>query len=486
MPDDEILEGVLAEFAKLAAIPRPSGHEKAVSDFLKKYLTDLGLTVIQDENYNIVANAAATPGLEKAPLVILQGHMDMVCVTETGGDYSPRRDPIKIVRDEKYLRAEGTSLGADDGIGISEAVYIVKNLREHGALRLIFTVDEERGMTGAEKLDAKYLTDAAYLINCDSENYDELVVGSAGNVTMDFWQKITAKEELTSSRLYKISVEGLKGGHSGERINDGRGNAIRIMAFTLLELGDKGKVELISLQGGMARNVIPGYAEAVIATDIPPEKIEAILQEETARFRRTYGQVEPGIAFKCAAIDLPGEERQAFTPSAAQDFLRFLTVLHTGVYAMSPLGDGLVETSANLGVVQTTPEEFRTQFLPRSSSMEKLEEFCLTAKWVAEKFGLQTDIDHISPGWRENPHSRLAKLMQDIFEEQNGKPMKVTAIHAGLECGWHLAKNPNLDIVSVGVTTENIHSPKERLVLSTVAPQVRLIMTALTRIAKEA
>ena len=239
--NNEILEGVLNEFAKLAAIPRKSGHEQAVSDFLKNYLTELGFAVTQDEKNNIIADKPACPGFENAPLTILQGHMDMVCVAAEGVAFDPLKDAIKLVRDEKFLRADGTSLGADDGIGVAEAIYIMKNAKDHGPLRMIVTVDEEQGMTGAIHLDAKHLQDAKFLINCDSENYDELTVGSAGSVNLDFSREIKwVKPEMTAA--WQIEVKGLLGGHSGERIGDGRGNAIRTLAMTLAALAAEGEV----------------------------------------------------------------------------------------------------------------------------------------------------------------------------------------------------------------------------------------------------
>lgn len=251
---NEVLEGVLAEFAKLAAIPRKSGHEQAVSDFLKSYLSELGFTVMQDEANNIIADKKATAGFEKAPLTILQGHMDMVCVAEEGYAYDPLKDPIKLVRTEEYLSAEGTSLGADDGIGVAEAIYIMKTAKDHGPLRLIVTTDEEQSMKGAIRLSAEHLKDASFLINCDSENYDELTVGSAGSVDLDFTRELKRVEPETSA-AWRLEVKGLLGGHSGERIGDGRGNAIRTLAMILTALQAKGEVELASLRA--ARPAMP-------------------------------------------------------------------------------------------------------------------------------------------------------------------------------------------------------------------------------------
>lgn len=475
----EILESVLEEFGKLAAIPRQSGHEQAVSDFLKEYLTEAGFSVQQDKVNNIIAEAPASPGFEKAPLTIIQGHMDMVCVAEEGRDYDPQRDAIKLIREEKYLRADGTSLGADDGIGVAEGIYILKNAKEHGPLRLIVTVDEERGMTGAVNLEAKHLQDASFLINCDSENWDELTVGSAGSVNLEFSRQVK-KTAPQGKMAWQITVNGLLGGHSGERIGDGRGNAIRTLALALQALQRKGLVELADFHGGKARNAIPDSAFAVIVTELAEAEIKEVLAAEAERFNKIYGSVDPKAAFKATEAAVPAA---VMTAGDAKRLLMLLTTLHTGVFAMSTVIPGLVETSANLGVVEMAGDEIAIQYFPRSAVDQKLEEFCFFARQMAELTGFTAHIGTQSPGWKENKDSRLARIMAETFEAQNGKKMKVETIHAGLECGWHFQKNPQLDIVSIGVTTIDIHSPKERLELATVEPQVKLIMETLKKIA---
>lgn len=475
----EILESVLEEFGKLAAIPRQSGHEKAVSDFLKKYLTEAGFSVQQDNVNNIIAEAPASPGFEKAPLTIIQGHMDMVCVAEEGRDYDPQKDAIKLIRDEKYLRADGTSLGADDGIGVAEGIYILKNAKEHGPLRLIVTVDEERGMTGAVHLEEKHLKDASFLINCDSENWDELTVGCAGSVNLDFTRHVK-KTTPQSKKAWQITVSGLLGGHSGERIGDGRGNAIRALAMVVQALQSKGLVEVADFRGGKARNAIPDNAQAVIVTDLSGTEIKEVLSAEAGRFNKIYGSVDPKADFKATETAVPVK---VMTAGDAKRLLMLLTTLHTGVFAMSTVIPGLVETSANLGVVEIEGDEIVIQYFPRSAVDQKLEEFCSFARQMAELTGFTAHIGTQSPGWKENKDSRLAKIMAETFEAQNGKKMKVETIHAGLECGWHFQKNPKLDIVSIGVTTIDIHSPKERLELATVEPQVKLITETLKKIA---
>lgn len=475
----DILESVLDEFKKLAAIPRANGHEQAVSDFLKQYLADAGFTVVQDAKNNIIADKPATKGHENAPRTILQGHMDMVAVGAEGVDYDPLTDPIKLVRTEKYLTADGTSLGADDGIGVAEGIYLMKHAKEHGPLRLIVTTDEERGMTGAIALDAKYLKDAQFLINCDSENYDEVTVGSAGSVDLTF-ERALKRVPPTAGKAYKLTVRGLKGGHSGERIGDGRGNAIRTLALILLALQQQGSVELSDFHGGKAHNAIPEAAAATFATDIEAADLSRILAAEKAKFLAIYGSVDPDIELMLEAADVP---ETVLVAGDTKRLLRLLTVMHTGVYAMSTVIPSLVETSANLGVVKMDEETVHVELFPRSAVDGKIDEFALYAEEIAELTGFTAIVGTKSPGWKENKDSKLAKIVAETFQEQNGRPMKVETIHAGLECGFHFAKNPHLDMVSIGVTTQDIHSPNEKLVLATVEPQVRLIEATLKKIA---
>ena len=477
--NNEILEGVLSEFEKLAAIPRKSGHEQAVSDFLKKYLADAGFSVTQDEKNNIIADKPASVGFENAPLTILQGHMDMVCVAEEGYSFDPLRDSIKLVRTEEYLSAEGTSLGADDGIGVAEAIYLMKTLDHHGPLRMIVTVDEEQGMTGAIHLNAKYLQDASFLINCDSENYDELTVGSAGSVNLDFFRNLTHKT-AEQPLGYQIEIKGLLGGHSGERIGDGRGNAIRTLALAFAALQQKGEVELVFFTGGKARNAIPCDAKMVINTALDEVSVKEILREQKENYMKMYGAVDSGIQFVLTKKDA---SRIVLASDLTVGLIRLLTILHTGVFAMSTVIPGLVETSANLGVVSMDEREVQVQYFPRSAVDQKLNEFCFMAEEWAALTGFTAHIGTQSPGWKENKESRLAKIMAETFREQNDKDMKIETIHAGLECGWHFLKNPKLDMVSIGVTTMDIHSPNERLLLSTVKPQVELIKETIHKIA---
>ena len=476
--NDILLEGVLAEFGKLAEIPRMSGHEKAVSDFLMDYLKGLGFKVLQDEVFNIIVDKPATKGMEHAPLTILQSHMDMVCVADEGRPFNPLKDSIRLVRDGEYLRADGTSLGADDGMGIAEIIYILKNCEKHGPIRAIFTVDEERGMTGAEHLDKKYLADGKFLINCDSENYDELTIGCAGNVTIKL-SKSLSMEEPSCRNAYRLEWKGLCGGHSGERIGDGRANAIRLMAQTLTAIQKLGRIELADFKGGKAYNAIPDSADAVIVTDIGKADMEECLSRCMETVRSIYGDVEPDGTLSGMETEIP---EKVMSQRDCRSSLQLMTLIHSGVYAMSNSVPGLVETSANMGLVKIEAGKLEICLLPRSAVDGKLVEFCSMAENLGELTGFEVTHTPIIPGWKERSNSRLADTMKNIFERQNNIPMKVGAIHAAVECGWHYSKNPDLDIVSIGVTTIDIHSPRERVLLKTIRPQVELIQDTLAAI----
>ena len=487
--DPEILEGVLAEFSKLAAIPRKSGHEERIGMFLFNYLKAYNLKVERDKVGNIIADFPASAGYENAPQTILQAHMDMVCVARDGYEFDPLTDPIKLVRTEKFLSAEGTSLGADDGMGIAEIIYIVKNFAQgkfekipHGKLRLIFTVAEETGMDGAIEIDKKYFSDARCLINCDSEHFDELVVGSAGGVHIDFKRKVKFEEpDKKLKTAMHIKISGLKGGHSGEDIAKGRVNAIKAMFHFFRVIDRESKFQLADFSGGKAYNSIPDVAEAVIVTDMKPEAVSECGDLVRKRIFKLFGKCEPDARVDCKLAERP--ERVL----SADDFEKFsglVMTMHSGVYAMSHTIPGLVESSSNLGAAKITDDSIILNLLSRSAVYERLGDFIASDEYIAKFTGFEMKAGMPSPAWDFNPDGKLAKIMAEVFEEQNGRPMNVKTIHAGLECSYFLSKNISLDAVSTGTTNENIHSPNERLHLDTVAPHVMLLVETLKRIAE--
>ncbi len=474
---NQILESVLVEFEKLAAIPRPSKHEEAVSNFLREYLDKLGISVVQDLRWNVIAEIPATTGYESSPVTILQAHMDMVCVAEAGYDFDALKNPIKLIRTDKFLEAEGTSLGADDGIGVAEILHIVKHANKfpHGRLRVIFTTDEEQGMSGALNLDAKYLADAAYLINCDSEIFGELVVGSAGNVHVDFSRQINRvapNENFTTA--IRIKISGLKGGHSGIEIVQNRANAVKVMENLMREIRKRGNFQLAYFDAGTAPNVIPSAAEAVIVTNLIAPEIEGCGEIIRQIVRKIYDE---DLTVEVAVAQMPDKVL------SAEDFERLvslITVIHSGVYSVrgaEPL------TSANLGILRTG-ENLAVSVLARSNISELLNDFIESFAQIGNLTGFDVAFGTPAPAWDLKPNSRLTKIMAEIFERQNGIAPKIHTSHGGLECSFFAAKNPALDIISTGTTNEFIHSPKERLHLETVAPHVALIIETLRKIAE--
>ncbi len=482
--DEKILDDVLAEFAKLSAIPRPSKHEERVSNFLKKFFEDCCLAVVQDSFKNIIAEVPASSGKENSPLTILQAHMDMICVAREGYDFEPTRDPIKLIRDEKFLTAEGTSLGADDGIGVAEILYLVKNRDdfEHGSLRIIFTTDEEQGMGGAFGLDKKFLDDASFLINCDSERFGELVVGSAGNVQATFWRELHyVRPDTKLGTNVMIKVGGLRGGHSGEEISCGRINAIKIAVQIMRLVTHYGKIRMADLSGGRTFNVIPDSAQIVIATDLKFDVVQKICAELERRLKNIYGATEPNVKIEAQMIKRPEKVLHA----KDYEFLtNFITLIHSGVYLMSPTNPAQVLASANLGTVHMNDDIVELKVLPRGNADELVEEFIEGFAQAAKLCMFETKFSTPTPAWTFNPDSKLLKLAEEIFTKQQGYAPAVKTIHAGLEPSYFVEKNPALDVISIGTTNEHIHTPNERLHLDTVAPHVKFIAALLAKVAE--
>ena len=476
---EDIIEGVLAEFAKLAEIPRPSGHEKAVSDYLLGLFQSMGCQVQQDAVYNIIADMPATADCQDKPLIVMQAHMDMVCVANDGVAYDPLEDAIKLVREGDRLHADGTSLGADDGMGIAIMVYIMKNLSSHGPLRAVITVDEECGMTGSMNLSNEVFEGVKYLINCDSEDWDLLTVGSAGSGDIEFSRSYEVA--AAQGQGYCLKISGLRGGHSGEEINCGAANSLKVMGYCLASLRERVEgFQLASFNGGRAKNVIPSTAEAVFACQASLEEIQQLVDSEYKRFMGLYGDIEDKAAFTVAKAEVA----EVCSDEGGDKLIDLLVCLSNGVSAMSQLCPGLVESSANIGVVETDTEahSFCVKYMPRSSHEESIQGYYDTAKALSRNFGFELKLGTMFPSWAERKNSKLAEIMLGVFQEQNGQPMRMATIHAGLECSWHLQRNPEMDVVSIGTNNNDIHSPNETLELHTVPPQVLLIAETLQRI----
>lgn len=467
---------VLDEFRALAAIPHPSTAEQAVGDYLEQSLRKAGLIVYRDACGNLIVEKESSAGCEDWPTTILQAHMDMVCVSADGVAYDKYKDPIRLVEDGAYLKADGTSLGADDGIGVAVIMVILKDTSlMHGPLRAIFTVEEETSMRGASQLDAKWL-DGDYLINCDSEEVDTITVSSAGGMHIDVRLTCERTARQIGTTVCQVEVGGLIGGHSGVDIHKNRANAILVMADLLSQLDG---VRLIRLDGGMARNAIPARTRAMI--EVPTDKIgetERFLQAEVARLSDIY-PAEVGLTVSLAEAvsdELP------MTDDCLVRLITFCQRLPNGVRSMHQAIPSLVESSSNVGVVETNGDAVEFRLHPRSSNESDMTWYRQTVGNIADACGMEADFYGEIPAWPLTKDNRLAQLASDVYAKQNGSPMKIEACHAGLECSYFYRKNSKLTLISIGPTVEHVHSPQERIIIDTIAVHLDLITGILAKL----
>ncbi len=472
---EEILTEILDEFYKMAEIPRPSGHEAKISEYLADRLSKLGCNITRDNNNNIIADK--TPqGNEMngaTPKIALQGHMDMVAVAAPHvKNFDPAADPITPVRDGEWLKADGTSLGADNGMGVATAICLIKHANV--PLRLIVTTDEERGMSGARELSPEALKGVEYLINCDSENFDEIVVSSAGgaDITIEGKAKTCAPAIDTAWRL---KIEHLLGGHSGEMIHLGRANALREIALLLGQTAAEQRTELARLTGGNAKNVIAPAASAVF-TAANAELLQKAVADFAADFAEKYPAEKPKITLEKAPLP-----QKVITNT--NDIISAICLCPNGVMAINE--DGSVLTSSNIGKaeIDAEAEKLFLDVFARSSNPAKIREFRQVGLMLAALCGGELKFA-ASPAWNGAADNVLIKLLQQEIEKAGGKPPVVRHIHAGLECGFFAAKNPALTIASIGITTQDIHSPKERVYLPSAVGAYKALYNVIDKLSK--
>jgi len=481
-PEDPT-ETVIAYFNQLAAIPRPSGHEKEVSDYLYAWAQKAGQNAKQDAANNVIVDIPATAGCENKPLTVLQCHMDMVAVAEEGYSFDPQKDPIKVIRTETELKAEYTSLGGDDGIGVAIAQYIAKNSEKHGPLRLIITTDEEVGQTGVNGLDPALVADAAYLINIDWEEADAVCVTSAGNVTETFTKAAEWVENPWNNPV-ELRVTGGKGGHSGLKINDGIANANIVMADLLLSLKRAGvRYCLASMEGGTASNAITASSKAVITVH---EDDAQRLSEEVGRFNKNLNE-----KYKETDPDLHVEElypnllvQKVLMDAERDNVLTLLTNLVSGVYTMSQKVEKLVEASDNVGIVKIAEDGCKVVTLIRSSEIAPEEHIANAQIALAQSLGFTAEAKRGCYSWPYDSDNPLEKMASEVYRELNGEDIHVEYTHAGLECGTFKNYNQDLKMISVGPDVLNAHSPKETVQIPSIAKSLKLVEGILAKIAE--
>lgn len=456
---------VWSEFEAITRVPRPSKKEEKIRDYLVGWAKEHGLEHRCDAAGNVVIRKPATAGWEERPTVILQSHMDMVCEKNSDVAFDFERDAIRTCVDDGWVRAEGTTLGADDGIGMAAALaMLASDAVEHPALEALFTVDEETGLTGAFGLGEGMLT-GKYLINLDSEDEGELFIGCAGGVdtVATFSPMVTPAPD--GFEYFRIDVKGLAGGHSGDDIDKGRANSNKLVARLLYELLPYGLV-LNRFDGGNLRNAIPREAFAVFGVPAESagdvcERCRAFAVEIVEEFKYT----EPNLQMTLNKIE--GVE-WVLDPVTMQSLVGALVGLPNGVLAMSHAVEGLVETSTNLASVKFGAEGIVVTTSQRSSVESAKRYAAQTVEAVLRLSGAEVAHSDGYPGWTPDPDSHLLRVTEQCYERLFAVKPKVRAIHAGLECGLFLEKYPELDMVSFGPTLRGVHSPDERLEIATV------------------
>ena len=473
--DDEVLGDFMGNFRMLAAVPRPSKHEKAVCDRLQAWAEEQGFAVKRNAADDLVFDVPATAGLEGLPLVALQAHMDMVCVAAEGKVYDPLADPIRLVLDEEAgtLRADGTSLGADDGAGVAMIMSIAKGLMTHGPLRVIFTADEEVDMGGVFALGKEDVAGVKYLINIDSEASDSVFVSSAADarIVATAAPRMVPLEE--GMETLAIAISGLRGGHSGMEIGEGRCNGIRALAETLSWLPGTVPFELASFEGGTADNAIPAKARAVVVVEKGArEKVEKFLTGREQVVRERYAGKDDGVTL---SVEEASPVAEVFEEVQAKHLIAYVLGSKDGVNTMSKDVEGLVESSCNMGKIAVGPGGVEIRQMPRSSVGARLADIEEWQRVGGKSCGLDVEVTPGSKPWPVNPDSALAAKVREAYRELNGEEMKVVALHAGLECGAFAELSEGLDMVSVGPDLKGVHSPEETLYLRSIPKTWRLL-----------
>jgi dipeptidase D len=460
-------ERVWFYFAEIAKIPRCSKNEAKMTEYVVKTARKLGLEAESDGVGNVVVRKPASTGKGKARSVCLQGHLDMVCEKNKDKVHDFAKDPIELVRKGNALMANGTTLGADNGIAIAMSLAVMEDKSlEHGPVEFLFTTDEETGLNGANNLGPGFVKSKT-LINVDSEEEGALYVGcSGGRDTTGIW-KTEFDPVPGGMKAGELKVTGLRGGHSGLEIHKGRGNAIKIMTRALMRLADIG-VRLSSIEGGNKRNAIPREAEAKVF--VPKKKWDeamAAVEDLAASVKVELKTTDSGVVVTLAEVK-GGKTGKVLKRGVQKKLLRTICGLPHGVTKMSPDIPDLVETSTNVAMIQTGKKSITLATSQRSSVESEIVEICQTVASIFELGGAEVEGSSGYPGWKPNLDSTILKLAKSTYKSLYGKEPHVKAIHAGLECGIIGAKYPGMDMVSMGPTLEDVHSPDEKIYIDTV------------------
>jgi dipeptidase D len=454
-------KAVWNHFEDLNEVPRASKKEERVIAFAKAFGEKLGLPTYVDAIGNVIIKKPASPGMEDRKTVILQSHLDMVHQKNADTDFDFDTQGIQSYIDGEWVKAKGTTLGADNGMGVAAimALFTATDI-EHPAMEALFTIDEETGMTGAIHLEQGIL-DGKILLNLDTEDDDEFSIGCAGGIDTNT-SKSYNPVSISGGKAYRITVNGLKGGHSGVDIHLERGNANKIMNRLMHQAGDFG-LQIAEINGGSLRNAIPRESFATIVVADSAYQTEFANRVSDIKF--DYQHEEPGLNIELEETDLPSA---ALSLEDTEEVCNILYACHNGVFAMSRAIDGLVETSSSLARVIVKDGQFTTQSLQRSSSESGKMDVAATVAAPFRLAGCDVEQGGSYPGWAPNPNSEILDMMVAKYENLFGEKPHVNAIHAGLECGLLGERYPGLDMISFGPTIKGAHSPDERVNIKSV------------------
>ncbi len=468
------------KFADLNAVPRPSKKEERVIEFMKNFGNSLGLETFEDEIRNVIIRKPATPGMENRKPIVMQGHLDMVHQKNADTVFDFDTQGIDMYVDGDWVRARGTTLGADNGLGVATIMAILESKDiPHPAIEALFTVDEETGMTGALNLKGGILQ-GQILLNLDTEEDDEIDIGCAGGIDVTATRTYNEEEVPEASVGYTITVKGLNGGHSGMDIHKGLGNANKIMNRLLFDGFENFGLQVSEINGGSLRNAIPRESVAkVIISQMFDEAYVYDMQEIISDIKAEYKTTEPNLTIEIVKSDLP---EKVMDLGVQEGIIRAIYAAQNGVYRMSPDMADLVETSNNIARVVVKDGEILVGCLTRSSVESSKFDLANSLRSAFELVGCEVELSGSYPGWTPNVNSEILEVLKDIYEKQNGEQPKVVACHAGLECGILGTNYPGMDMISFGPTIHGAHSPDERASISSAQKYWKFVLEILSNI----
>ncbi len=475
---------IMKHFEAICVIPHGSGDEKAIGEYLVSFAKSHGLSAYMDEAYNVVIKKPCSPGYEEAPVVMLQAHTDMVCEKNEGTGHDFTKDGIKTIIEGDIIRADKTTLGADNGAAVALIMALIEDKTvKHPALEIVLTAGEEVGMTGANAIDTSPF-ESKILLNLDSDVEGEFLSSCAGGVKVMVELPVSYVDIPKDVSLYTLKLKGLKGGHSGASINEERGNSNRLLSRVLSAVLNEHEVYIAGLSGGDKNNAIPREAEAVIAVN--PNNLEAvksIIHKLQNILKSEYRKSDPGVTIMLE--DCNSIYSKVFSKETAEKIISALMAIPNGVVAMSTELEGLVETSCNIGVVTFNNDTVSINCLVRSCVESRKHFVTDQIILIGKALGAKVTPSDDYPSWEYNPSSRLRELLMDTYNEMygdKGRKAKMGAVHVGLECGLFSNKIPGIDIVSFGPDILDIHTPEERMSISSFLNVWELLKNTLSKI----